>query len=142
MINIGLYIFRSRPGHSYSPAARGRKERRRESFPQGQFSPPVWRINRVKPMRSLTTFLAAIATLGVAALVSAAPASASAPSVYVDGRQVVTDVPAIGDGGRMFVPLRVIEQLGAHVDFDANAGVADILWRGVEAKVYSGSPIA
>lgn len=93
-------------------------------------------------MRSLATFLTAIAAFGVAALVYAAPASASAPSVYVDGRQVVTDVPAIGDGGRMFVPLRVIEQLGAHVDFDANAGVADILWRGVEAKVNTGSSVA
>src|ERR1700674_5194610 len=93
-------------------------------------------------MRSLATILTSVAALGIAALVSAEPASASAPSVYVDGRQVVTDVPAIGDGGRMFVPLRVIEQLGAHVDFDASAGVADILWRGVEAKVYSGSSVA
>jgi hypothetical protein len=109
---------------------------------QGQSSPPVRRFNRVKPMRSLATSLATIAAFGFVALCSAAPASASAPSVYVDGRQVVTDVPAIGDGGRMFVPLRVIEQLGAHVDFDASAGVADILWRGVEAKVYSGSSVA
>jgi copper amine oxidase-like protein len=88
-------------------------------------------------MRKLASFVTAIA-----ALVFATPALASPPSIYVDGRQVTTDVPAIGDGGRMFVPLRVIEQLGAKVNFDANAGVADILWRGVEAKVYSGSQVA
>ena len=95
------------------------------------------RFLRVNPMRTIATIVTALA-----ALVFAAPALASPPSIYVDGHQVTTDVPAIGDGGRMFVPLRVIEQLGAKVNFDAKAGVADILWRGVEAKVYSGSQVA
>ena len=88
-------------------------------------------------MRTLATLITVFA-----ALVFAAPALASPPSVFVDGRQVITDVPAIGDGGRMFVPLRIVEQLGAQVTFDVNAGVADIQWRGVEAKVYSGSQVA
>ena len=88
-------------------------------------------------MRSVATLVTVLA-----ALVFAAPALASPPSVFVDGRQVTTDVPAIGDGGRMFVPLRIVQQLGAEVTFDANAGVADIQWRGVEAKVYSGSQVA
>jgi len=88
-------------------------------------------------MRKLSIFIAALALLAFAA-----PALASPPSVYVDGHQVTSDVPAIGDGGRMFVPLRILQQLGAQVTFDATAGVADIQWRGVEAKVYSGSQVA
>src|SRR5450755_4673025 len=88
-------------------------------------------------MRPLATLITALA-----ALTFAAPALASPPTVLVDGRPAVADVPAIGDGGRMLVPLRILEQLGAQVTFDAVAGAADIQWRGVEAKIYAGSQVA
>ncbi|HKW44353.1 MAG TPA: copper amine oxidase N-terminal domain-containing protein [Candidatus Eremiobacteraceae bacterium] len=93
-------------------------------------------------MRTLSPTVPSFAALALFVVAFAAPASASPPSIFVDGREVTTDIPAIGEGGRMYVPLRVVEKLGAHVTFDENAGVADILWRGVEAKVYSGSQVA
>src|SRR4029077_17071499 len=88
-------------------------------------------------MRPLATLGAALAVIAFAM-----PALASSPTVLVDGRPASSDVPAIGDGGRMLVPLRLLEQLGAQVTFDPVAGAADIQWRGVEAKIYAGSQVA
>ncbi|HLJ84721.1 MAG TPA: stalk domain-containing protein [Candidatus Eremiobacteraceae bacterium] len=69
-------------------------------------------------------------------------ASAAPPTILIDGHETSTDVPAIGDGVHMLVPLHVLEQLGATVSFDAASGSADIKWRGVDAKINAGSLIA
>jgi copper amine oxidase-like protein len=67
---------------------------------------------------------------------------ASPPTILIDGHETTSDVPAIGDGLHMLVPLQVFEQLGATTSFDASAGSADIKWRGVDAKINAGSLIA
>jgi hypothetical protein len=69
-------------------------------------------------------------------------AFATPPTILIDGHETASDVPAIGDGVHMLVPLHVFEQLGATTSFDADAGSADIKWRGVDAKINAGSLVA
>ncbi len=89
-------------------------------------------------MRSLNPIVLGLALV----LLYAAPALATPPTLLIDGRGISSAVPAIGDGVHMLVPLQVFEQLGATVTSDQSAGTAEINWRGVDATVTAGSPIA
>ncbi len=69
---------------------------------------------------SLARLLVVCALAGAAAMASAGHARAGAvPTIVVDGTTLSSDVPAVVQGDRVFVPLRgVFERFGAAVSFD------------------------
>jgi hypothetical protein len=85
---------------------------------------------------------AALALVLALAYARGTAAFAAPPTILIDGHETTSDVPAIGDGVHMLVPLHVFEQLGATVSFDTDASSADIKWRGVDAKITAGSLVA
>ncbi|MBI2973715.1 MAG: hypothetical protein HYY39_08025 [Armatimonadetes bacterium] len=76
----------------------------------------------------------------VATLIPAAPVSAQAIRVIVDGQPVFFDQPPVTIGGRVLVPLRgVFEQLGAFVDWDRATNTVTAVRAGTQIQLRIGS---
>lgn len=89
----------------------------------------------MKHLRPLVLVCALAATL-----VSAAPVSAQAIRVIVDGQAVVFDQPPVSIAGRLLVPLRgVFERLGAFVDWSPSTNTVTAVRSGTQIQLQIGS---